>query len=110
MPVPVRITLGQQVWWTPPGRARWLFLAELAPRRSYFRADAATFDREYLAQLERHAGDIEAKLGWLTGAYGDICLCCFERRVRGPADCHRRLFAGWWEQRTGEVVPELDGT
>jgi hypothetical protein len=36
-------------------------------------------------------------------------LCCGERKITG-AGCHRRLWADWWTARTGEEVPELDGT
>ena len=38
----------------------------------------------------------------------DVVLLCYEDIRKGPNDwCHRRTFADWWQQRTGEVIPEL---
>ena len=38
----------------------------------------------------------------------DVVLLCYEDIRKGPDDwCHRRTFADWWQQRTGEVIPEL---
>jgi hypothetical protein len=34
-----------------------------------------------------------------------LALCCFEP-ARQP--CQRRAFARWWQERTGEKVPEAD--
>jgi hypothetical protein len=67
------------------------------------------FDEHYRSQLDRPAGDIEAKLRWLADSYGGLVLLCFERRIRGPQDCHGRLFAAWRTERTGLDVPGLDG-
>jgi hypothetical protein len=110
MGAPVRITLGipRQL---PPGRFRWPFLSEAAPKPWYFRSAPEKFDRMYRAQLARFADDIDIKLTWLADRYpGQALVClCYERRARGPADCHRRIFADWWTERTGDPVPELDG-
>jgi rubrerythrin len=35
-----------------------------------------------------------------------MVLLCYENVVKGER-CHRRMFAAWWEKRTGEEVPEL---
>jgi hypothetical protein len=107
MGTPVRITLGMPRQ-PPPGRERWIYLAELAPRGWYFRQP--DYARHYLAQLDRHANDIERKLGWLSDQFGPLVLCCFERRPKTrpitAEDCHRRHFAAWWQARTGQPVPE----
>jgi hypothetical protein len=106
---PVRITLGGPRRPEPTGREHWLYLAELAPKGRYFKAPPDVFAREYLAQIERLAQDIEDKLDFLTTANGPVVLLCWERRIRSiPGDCHRRLFASFWEARTGQPVPELD--
>lgn len=34
-----------------------------------------------------------------------LVLLCFEK---DPAECHRSLFARWWERNTGQHVPEFD--
>jgi hypothetical protein len=107
---PIRITLGSPRRPEPTGREQWLYVAELAPSGWYFNAEPGVFAARYREQLDRLAGDIEAKLSWLAEDIGPICLCCYERRVRGPEDCHRRIWAAWWTERhPGEVVPELDG-
>jgi hypothetical protein len=104
----VRITLGvpRQL---PPGRFRWPFLSEAAPKPWYFRSAPEKFDRMYRAQLERFADDIETKLGWLAGRYPGQALvaCCFERRV-SEGDCHRLLLGRWLQDRLGQEVRELD--
>ena len=110
----VRITLGVPRWISLPDPrysryAKWPYIAELAPRRDYFKAPEAVFDAKYLGQLERLAADIERKLTWIEPEHGRLVLLCFERNVQGPHDCHRRLFADWWTARTGEDVPELGG-
>jgi hypothetical protein len=88
---PVRITLGGPRRPEPTGREHWLFVAELAPKGRYFKAPPDVFAREYLAQIERLAENIEAKLGYLTTAFGPVTLLCYERAVREePGDCHRR--------------------
>lgn len=35
-----------------------------------------------------------------------VVLLCFEKVHEGEF-CHRRVFAEWWEEKTGQVVPEL---
>lgn len=106
----IRISLGGPHRPEPSGREHWLYVAELAPRGWYFNAEPDVFARRYLEQLDRLSDDIEAKLGLLADEFGAVALCCFERRVRGPEDCHRRLWAQWWtEHVTGEEVPEHDG-
>lgn len=103
MGVPVRITLGRPRQPHPAGRQQWPFLAELAPAGWYFRAEQEKFGRCYVSQLNRFADDIELKIGWLLDEYGDIALLCYER----PGQfCHRRLFAAWWQERTGQQIPE----
>ena len=88
---PVRITLGGPRQPEPTGRERWLYVAELAPKGSYFHAEPDVFAARYTEQLERLADDIEDKLCQLGDHFGGpIVLLCFERRVGGPQDCHRR--------------------
>jgi hypothetical protein len=104
----VRISLGGPRRPEPSGREHWIYLRELAPRPWYFKAEPDVFTRRYTEQLDRLAGYIEAKLSDLAGQYGQVCLLCFEQRIRGPQDCHRRLWAQWWTERTGQEIPEHD--
>jgi hypothetical protein len=36
-----------------------------------------------------------------------LCLLCYEDLTKPGLRCHRRLFANWWTEHTGEAVPEL---
>ena len=38
----------------------------------------------------------------------DVVLLCYEDVRKGESDwCHRTIFADWWQEKTGEVIPEL---
>jgi hypothetical protein len=37
-----------------------------------------------------------------------LTLLCFEDLTKPGQRCHRRLFATWWQESTGEVVFELE--
>lgn len=89
-------------------RDRLPFLAELAPRKSYFYAEPDEFDRRYVSQLQEHADTILAKLAAIPAEGGAIALCCFEQRVASGADCHRRVFAEWAAERWGVEIEEMD--
>ena len=98
----VRITLGKP----PAGMSVRHSLDDLSPKGWYFRSK--DFDLHYLAQLERVGVDsIRAQLAAIPPP---AVLLCFEYGPRITAyQCHRRMFADWWMDRTGEEVPELGG-
>ena len=68
--------------------------------------DEEVYEREYISQLET-AGveDIKALLENKVADENDtVILLCHEE----PGEfCHRRLFARWWEEKTGQEIPEL---
>jgi hypothetical protein len=65
------------------------------------------FEAGFRARLERFGVDeIRAKLEELAGDRPGVVLLCFEDVHAGEA-CHRRVFADWWREQTGEEVPEL---
>jgi hypothetical protein len=69
------------------------------------------FNHEYRKKLGRiGTRRIAAELGAISSEAGGrtLVLLCFER-LEGPNDmrCHRRVFARFWEERTGQHVPEL---
>ena len=37
-----------------------------------------------------------------------LVLLCYEDLTKPGLRCHRRLFANWWCENTGDVVPELE--
>jgi hypothetical protein len=42
---------------------------------------------------------------------GDIALLCYESIsdiTSGAKFCHRRIFAAWYESKTGVIIPEYD--
>jgi hypothetical protein len=102
--VKVRITLG-------PPRLRLAYELQeyrvLAPTPRIFRmTDAAEYETAYRAALERHGVEkIAQDLERLSGPRSrDLVLLCFEE---DPRECHRSIFAAWWQEQTGEVVGEL---
>jgi hypothetical protein len=80
----------------------------LTPRWSYFHADDATFNAEYLAQLNRFGfGKVLGELQGIARAHGaqTLVLICHEvKRAR----CHRDLAARWLAAGLGEPVDEVD--
>jgi len=112
--VGVRITLGmaRHLKYAVPFHVR-----ELAPHGRIFNLEGQAFDVAYRRQLERHGVErIAQRLSEVRQAAGPeaaVVLLCFERcRLPGSdvvdeTGCHRRVFATWWLERTGEVVPEL---
>ena len=73
------------------------FDTESAFRPAYFkRLDQIGTQRIY-KQLQR-----------LEDKGKDVVLLCYEDIRKGDDNwCHRRTFAAWWLERTGEVIPEL---
>ena len=87
-------------------------LRQLAPTREMLHVgDACTFDKMYRSRLDDLSVDEVRRL--LTDcaerANNDrLTLLCFEDLTKPGQRCHRRLFATWWQESTGEVVPELE--
>jgi hypothetical protein len=83
----------------------------LAPSRETFALRGGeAFDKSYLRQLDSEGvGKIRDLLGKLSDEAGGkpLVLLCHEKN---PADCHRSTFAAWWEEKTGQRVPELGGS
>lgn len=108
MGAPVRISLGVPRYKAAPIPDA--YITELTPRPSYFRAEHDEFTRAFLAQLDRFGVDyLEDKfqsLYEMTSGHTLVMLCFEKQAVNGDV-CHRRLFAEWWTEHTGEVVPEL---
>ncbi len=71
------------------------------------------FEQHYRRRLERFGAEkIAAVLQSLAAGYEapGVVLLCFEDLSKRGQWCHRRVFAAWWEKRTGESVPELADT
>lgn len=74
--------------------------------------DDAVFDQVYGERLAQYGVEALARLfetyAELYAAPG-VVLLCFEKVLEGE-ECHRRSFARWWEEQSGQVVPELAPT
>ncbi len=107
---PVRISRSAPRFWSEA--EQFPYIAELAPAPWTFSiTDMERFGRAYRrglhvlglprirALLDELAADADGR---------PLALCCFEAN---PVDCHRGPlgFAGWWERKTGERVPEVGG-
>jgi len=110
--VPVRITLGAPRWRLPYQLGGTIRM--LAPTRDLFaqRGDPG-FEERYIAQLEKtgvgtlaHAID---EVSEEHGGRGLVLLCFEDVSVHGESSCHRRMFARWWQSKTGQHVGELAG-
>lgn len=112
MGLPVQVSLGLpkfQLWYAADWNQQRVW--EITPRHAYLRASDGEFTRRYLEQVQGYGADaIRRKfenLARVSGADRLVLLCFEGLRTKGPNACHRRMFAKWWEQETGEVVPEL---
>ncbi|MEV0281791.1 DUF488 family protein [Streptomyces sp. NPDC050610] len=106
--VPVRITLGAPRFKLsyPLKRA----VRELAPRREYFSKPLPEFTAAYRADLDKLGAErIAEELRKITEAEGShrLVLLCFEDLSDPTQWCHRRIFASWWKDITGDAVREL---
>ncbi|MDX3224483.1 MULTISPECIES: DUF488 family protein [unclassified Streptomyces] len=106
--VAVRITLGAPRFKLPYSLK--YAVRELAPRRDYFSKGLPEFTAAYRADLNRLGAERVAELlRGIAEAEQDhrLVLLCFED-LSDPAQwCHRRIFAAWWKEMTGDEVREL---
>jgi hypothetical protein len=76
-----------------------------------FRAGGDEWRDIYVARLEEFGiEEIRRQFAEISGRHGgrDLVLLCFEDVHReGDDACHRRAFAAWWQEQTGQVVDEL---
>jgi hypothetical protein len=82
----------------------------LAPTRDMLRLPIEEYRVRYEARLEAAGVEtIAAALKALSEKAGGrgLVLLCFEDLTKPGEWCHRRLFADWWEKKTGRAVPEL---
>ncbi|MET9965295.1 hypothetical protein ABZZ80_05060 [Streptomyces sp. NPDC006356] len=108
MGVPVRITLSPPRWKLPYPLEHQV--PELAPSRAYFGSARPEFEAAYRAQLDGHGVEVLAARFQriaVTGSDLRLVLLCFEDLAKAGEWCHRRMFAAWWQEKTGAQVREL---
>lgn len=91
----------------------------LAPFGILGEDDEAKFERLYRRRLDRFGVEkirrvltAIAKAGTVDTdppgqPYRGVVLLCYEDLAKPGEWCHRRMFAAWWEEKTGDPVPEL---
>jgi len=102
----VRISLGHPRWHLSYHVAG--VVKELAPRGEMLEWEREAYEPAYRAILDGLGVDhIRELLEAASGGAGAVAVLCFENLAKPGAWCHRRIFAEWWEEQTGEAVPEL---
>jgi hypothetical protein len=84
----------------------------LAPSADlYARRGSPGFESDYLEQLDALSVDELSQefrsISQHHGGAGLVLLCFEDLDELGDGSCHRRVFARWWETRTGRPIPEL---
>ncbi|MGW3031273.1 hypothetical protein ACWDCB_08555 [Streptomyces sp. NPDC001178] len=106
--VPVRITLGAPRFKLPYSLKH--AVRELAPRREYFTRPLLEFTTAYRTDLDQLGpARIAERLREIVNTEQDhrLVLLCFEDLADPKQWCHRRVFAAWWKDVTGDEVREL---
>jgi hypothetical protein len=107
----VRITLGHPRF-KLPGYELAGVIRDLAPERSMFGRTQDEFTGLYRARLEALGGvqyfDQLLRATAQQAGADALVLLCFEDLRKADLFCHRRVFAAWWEEQTGQAVPELE--
>ena len=110
--IPVGISLGGVRWKIPyevVARVRELMPEQFMLRE--LRNDPPAFAAAYRAKLDGiGVNGIRRRLATIqaTAPEKELVLLCFEHLDQPGQWCHRRLLAAWWEEQTGEAIPELD--
>lgn len=86
-------------------------ISELMPKGIYgkYDNDKAAYEAAYRGRLDYFGVQhIRQLLAACEQPDKDIVLLCYEDVRKGESDwCHRTMFAKWWFEKTGEVIPEL---
>ena len=83
----------------------------LMPSRDMLRMEEEPYTALYLKRMEGYGVDKINRAFTTLGAQAKnhgksgLVLLCFEDITR--EFCHRRIFAKWWLEKTGEVIDEL---
>lgn len=87
-------------------------IKSLAPSKDlYARRGLPDFEAEFVQQLDGLSTEpLSEEFRTISDGHGGagLVLLCFEDIDElGEGSCHRRMFARWWETRTGHLIPEL---
>lgn len=77
------------------------------PSQAWLGLSREAYEPLYLAKFESLLIDaVRARIAELAAGKIPVLLC-FESLKKPGEFCHRRMFADWWERKTGEAVAEL---
>jgi hypothetical protein len=87
-------------------------IKSLAPSKDlYAKRGSPEFEAEFIQQLDALGTELLSdEFRTISDGHGGagLVLLCFEDLDElGEGSCHRRMFARWWEARTGRSIPEL---
>lgn len=102
---PVRIAVGAPRFL--PGARMWPMLRELMPF-GILSLKGKEFEEKYIARLERHGAEeirLDLKDLYERTRRKPLVLLCYEN-VKAGEDCHRRMFAEWYLEKTGIIINE----
>lgn len=107
--IPIGISLYPPRWKTPYKVQG--YIKELAPTRDMFGLPYQEYKPKYLAVLESLGVEkirqlIQASVP-AQAKSNKVVLLCFEDLSKPDKWCHRRIFAEWWKEKTGEVILEM---
>lgn len=111
--LPIRTTVGR-----PRFRLPYTLIEDLdglTPDRRWLSLGYEPYRDVYRQMLDQHtAPRLQAGFTVIAERYGDhrLVFLCFDDLTKPggiPADvwCHRMIFAEWWLEQTGVIVPEL---
>ena len=94
------------------GTPRWKLPYELAHCRALkpygvfgVYQDGPEYEKAYRAKLDKiGVEEIRRQIKEAQGDKENIILLCYEKNKK---ECHRYIFAQWWEEKTGEKVEEI---
>ena len=108
MGTPVRTTVGAPRYRLPYSLEH--ALPALYPTRSMLRLPRHLYEPQYLARLRETTAPVLQQHFLAIAEVSEnesLVLLCFDKLSKPAAWCHRTMFATWWTEETGEVVPEL---
>jgi hypothetical protein len=80
----------------------------LMPTRPMLKLPRPEYEALYLGKLDQVGiEELQRQFEELDPDGKGLVLLCFEDLTKPGEWCHRRMFATWFEERTGQAVPEL---
>lgn len=102
----VRISLGSPRW--KIGYEIAGVIRDLMPVGLFKIENVEDFTPLYFARLEQAGVDkIRSQINHFERMGKPVVLLCFEDVRKPDWWCHRRVFADWWLEKTGDVIEEL---